>query len=45
MEMIDSGSDIAIQLQYLTNKNLILHICNIFRQYSELKYLKQNLKR
>ena len=21
-----------------------MHICNIFRQYSELKYLKQNLK-
>ena len=45
MEMIDSGPDIAIQLQYLLNKNLTLHIYNIFRQYSELKHLKQNLKR
>ena len=44
MEMIDSVSDIAMQLQDLLNKNLKLHICNIFRQYSELKYLKQNLK-
>ena len=44
MEIIDSGCDIAIQLQDLHNKNLKLYIYNIFRQYSELKYLKQNLE-
>ena len=44
MEMIGSGVDIAIQLQNLLNKNLKLHIYNIFRQYSQIKYLKQNLK-
>ena len=43
IEISDSGSAIAEHLEQMCGRKMKIHIYNIFRQYSELKYLKRNL--
>ena len=43
-EVVDSGDDVIVMLKGILTKSFKVHVYNIKRQYSELKYLKANLK-
>ena len=41
--LCESGVAVADQFDEIATKHFKLHVYNIFRQYSELKFLKRNL--
>ena len=43
-EVVDSGDNVIAMLKQIPTKSFKMHVYNISRQYSELKYLKVNLK-
>ena len=43
-EVVDSGDNVIVMLKQIPTKSFKMHVNNISRQYSELKYLKANLK-
>ena len=44
IQITDQGINICESLRFIISKNFKIHIYNIYRQYSELKYLKSNLE-
>ena len=43
-EFVDTGAEVVTLFKELSNLQFRLHVYNIYRQFSELKYLKRNLK-
>ena len=43
-EFVDTGPEVVTLFKELSNLQFRLHMYNIYRQFSELKYLKRNLK-
>ena len=43
-EFVDTGAEVVTLFKELLNLQFRLHMYNIYRQFSEFKYLKRNLK-
>ena len=43
-EFVDTGTEVVAHFRELSNLQFRLHMYNIYRQFSELKYQKRNLK-
>ena len=43
-KFVDTGAETATHFKELSNFHFRLHMYNIYRRFSELKYLKRNLK-
>ena len=43
IEITKSTEEIVQLIYEITTSNFTVHVCNIFWQYSELKYLKRNI--